>query len=241
VSHRSPGIVVLAAVITSLALSGCGTFRLYSDVRDKQGAAAKKAWEEVDLKEIVTTERSNLDKLLEAELETQDRLAAGIRDYTLRNMVDSKTLDEGLVQRVDRRLNDLAGIRTTPPPTLGPRALLRQSLDQREQQRAAELSLAGTFAPDFERKNVQQPACSALAGGATPPAMTKWLVSANQLDAAEMGAVLKRMRANCLAAAAKPYASFGDPSELRTAWLQYEGDASQLALSRQAAAELQVT
>jgi hypothetical protein len=198
-------------MITSLALSGCGTFRLYSDVRDKQGAAAKKAWEEVDLKEIVTTERSNLNKLLEAELETQDRLAAGIRNHTLRNMVDSKTLDEGLVQRVDRRLNELAGTRTTPPPTLGPRALVRQSLDEREQQRAAELSLAGTFAPTL-RENAAAGLLT-LAGGYSPPAIMKWLVSASQIDAAEMGAVLKRMR-ELSAAAAKPYASFGDPERI---------------------------
>jgi hypothetical protein len=111
--------------------------------RDEAGPPRRKH-KEVDLKEIVTTERSNLNKLLEAELETQDRLAAGIRNHTLRNMVDSKTLDEGLVQRVDRRLNELAGTRSKTPPTLGPRALLRQSLDEREQQRAAELSLAGT-------------------------------------------------------------------------------------------------
>src|SRR4030095_11088503 len=39
-NKKSPWIVLLAAVMSALVLGGCGTFRIYSEVRDKQGAAA---------------------------------------------------------------------------------------------------------------------------------------------------------------------------------------------------------
>jgi hypothetical protein len=87
--HRALLLLLLAAL--SL-LSGCESLRLYSDVRDKQGKAAREAWTAVDLSALIATERTNLKNLLDAELATQDNLAMGIRNHELRYLVDAPKL-----------------------------------------------------------------------------------------------------------------------------------------------------
>jgi hypothetical protein len=99
----------LAAIALSLsALTGCGSLRLYSETRDKQGTEAKEAWAKVDLGMMVTTERANLKKLLDLELETQDQLATGIRNDRLRDLVEGK-VGEDLVKPTNVLLNRLVG------------------------------------------------------------------------------------------------------------------------------------
>ena len=75
--------------IAFLLLSGCGTVYLHSNARQKQGEDAAKAWGEVDLSATFKTERDNLNKLLDAELQTQDRLALTVRNAELRKMLAS--------------------------------------------------------------------------------------------------------------------------------------------------------
>ena len=91
-------------LLFSLLLGGCSSLHLHSEVRDKQGEAARKAWSEVDLKAVVDAERANLKTLLEAELDTQDGLATGIRNHQLRFMVQSESVKVGLVDPLDERL-----------------------------------------------------------------------------------------------------------------------------------------
>ena len=90
------------------SLSGCGTIYLHSDARQKQGEDAAKAWLDVDLKSTFNTERDNLGKLLEAELQTQDRLALTVRNAELRKMIarDGKL---SLSKAISDRLEVLAG------------------------------------------------------------------------------------------------------------------------------------
>jgi len=100
---------LIAAVSLASGISGCGTIRIHSEVRDKQGADAKAAWSKVDTGAIIAAERSNLNKLLENELSTQDKLAQAIRDHTLRAIVDAPKIETGLFQHVEDQLTRLVG------------------------------------------------------------------------------------------------------------------------------------
>src|ERR1700737_2499989 len=72
--HKLKFVTTVALIFFPLFSGGCASFRLYSETRDKQGTAAKEAWSKVDLGSTVATERDNLKKLLDLELETQDQL-----------------------------------------------------------------------------------------------------------------------------------------------------------------------
>lgn len=221
-------ILALVAVIGSLVLGGCGSFGMYSEVRDKQGEAAKKAWAEVDLRGIVATERTNLNSLLAAELDAQDRLAEGVRNHTLRAMFDGKSLDDALVKPVGSRLDKL----------VGSKKLLVASLEAREKQGAAERNLAGKYAPDFEQKMLPMPACFDVADDATPSVIKKWLVSASEADKLVMNETLEHLRKDCGAAAEDSiYQVLG--GDIAEAWKQYKRDSTQIATSRKEAAKLQ--
>lgn len=100
---------LIAAVSLAAGVAGCGGIRIHSEVRDKQGADAKAAWSKVDTGAVVAAERSNLNKLLEIEQATQDKLALAIRDHTLRAIVDATTIEDGLFKRVDDQLTRLVG------------------------------------------------------------------------------------------------------------------------------------
>ena len=228
-SRKSQQIAICATVFSALILSGCGSLRLYSEIRDKQGVAAKAAWKEVDLKTIIETERSNLNGLLQAELDTQDRLAAGIRNHALRAMIDADNLEAALVKPLDRQIVRL----------IGSRDKLQQWSKAGEAKRAAELAVPAS-APIFERMNVRMPSCAGLAEDATPPPITKWLSSANASDRLLMDVALGEVRKNCNdIAKAEVAASASLDGDARLAWAQYVRDAGQLAARRREAASLQ--
>ena len=69
-----PGLVVVAAA------SGCANGYLHSDTRQKQGEAASKAWSDIDNAAPISTQRENLKKLLQAEQDTQRRVAEARRE-----------------------------------------------------------------------------------------------------------------------------------------------------------------
>ena len=60
-----PMIGSAALLMSAVLLCGCSSLRLYSETRDKQGEAAKKAWAEVDAKAVIATQRENLGALLQ--------------------------------------------------------------------------------------------------------------------------------------------------------------------------------
>ncbi len=93
----------------AIASSGCSSIHLYNAGRDKQGAEAKKAWSDVDLSGLIATERPNLEKLLAAELATQDRLATAIRDQQMLVMISTKPLSETLVPPLESWIEKLTG------------------------------------------------------------------------------------------------------------------------------------
>lgn len=93
-----------ATVSIALATSGCANLYLHSDTRQHQAEAASKAWTDVETSTLFTTERENLDKLAEAEQQTQVHVAAAIRDYMAAAIVNPGREGEASGAREKRTL-----------------------------------------------------------------------------------------------------------------------------------------
>jgi hypothetical protein len=74
------------ALALALAASGCGTVKLHSEVRQKQGEDLAKAWKEVNLKALFEAERANQAKLLETEVAGWSRHAGERYQNELRTL-----------------------------------------------------------------------------------------------------------------------------------------------------------
>lgn len=222
-------IQIAATLVMSAALSACGSLRLYSEVRDKQGLAAKEAWTAVDLSGLVATERANLKKLLDAELETQDRLSSGIRNHELRGMVDAKSLKEGLVDLVEARLIAVAGDAASVE-------LSRKELSKFRKQTIQ----LDAVAYELKLKGLALPTCASVANGATPAAIEQWQKSAAPMPLAEVEGALTEMRRVCGTSANNIVKAVyqGIGGEVATALKQYEEDVLALTLAEGGAAML---
>jgi hypothetical protein len=77
-------VVMSLAFASTLFVSGCSGMRLYSEGRDKQGAAAAKAWSEVDLKTYFQSQRDERKRLLQAELDSVTLHTMTRRENTMR-------------------------------------------------------------------------------------------------------------------------------------------------------------
>lgn len=100
-----------ALLMMGTFLSGCAGARLYSEARDNQGKAAQAAWQKVDLTKMVSADRANLNQVLQEQLDTQDKLAAAIRNNKLRSLIEQK-VEHGLVTSINESLNKLVGSAT---------------------------------------------------------------------------------------------------------------------------------
>ena len=174
----------LAACCTiTLGLTGCSGLRLYNSERDHQGEAARKAWSEVDLKATIDAERANLKKLLAAELNTQEKLAASIRDHQLRWMVGSDSVTTGLVEPIDAKLISLIG-RLDLPTEARNKVLASQKIVF---QTKKIFSMNGVAAPD----------CASIADG-TPKNIQAWLDAQTEvLRKASIRSSLDVLRREC--------------------------------------------
>lgn len=173
------------ALLAGTLLSGCESL-MYSDVRDKQGISAKEAWSAVDVTAVVTTERANLKKLLGAELDTQDRLAAGIRNHELRSLVAAKTLKEGLVDPVNQRLSSVAGSAESVSASHKRLSNYRKNL-----------ILLEAIEEEFKAEHLRMPDCTTVANGAVPPVIAQWLKSADATSASEINYLLEQLQKVC--------------------------------------------
>jgi hypothetical protein len=216
-------LIKLAAFAATVAclplLNGCGSLRLYSETRDKQGAAAREAWSKVDLTTLVTTERANLKSLLETELDTQDRLAASIRDNRLRYVAEAPSVREGVLTPADTLLATLAG---SAAQVEASRANV-----QSESARAAKIA---ALRPDFEARNLKVPACSRLENGATPDELAEQIATD-----AELKLIVTRLRSTC-GTASDIYA--GLSGQIKTALDDYNAEVNRLSELQLKAASL---
>lgn len=179
-------VLCLAA---SVLTAGCAGLRPYSEVRDKQAQAAQTAWQAVDLKALIATERRNLNSLLAAELAAQDQLATSIRDHRLRHLLSAVPMQEALVAPIDADLRRLVG----DPATF---AQSRQAL---QRQRVVAEQALDALRIEFSAKRLPMPSCleMASAAGAEPEALRPWLTSAPAVDAAEIRGALVQLRQVC--------------------------------------------
>ena len=191
-TNRHSMVMASVAVAFGLVLGGCSAIPLHSEVRQKQGEDAKKTWGEVDLKATFTTERENLSKLLQAELQAQDRLALTVRNAELRKML-SNTNKQGLRQLMTARLVALIGSEKSALDALKNWTVIKiklksNAIAQREQRDR----LATMGAPDV--------ACTALP---TDEALISndWAVKEARLPVEKAGdaiPLLKELRRLCL-------------------------------------------
>jgi hypothetical protein len=99
-----------AILFLSVQLAACQNLRLYSEKRNQQGIDAKAAWEKVDLNAMISRDRSDLNRILEAQLDLQDRYAIFIRDQKLRGILASKgEVGEVLPAEISAALANLVG------------------------------------------------------------------------------------------------------------------------------------
>lgn len=143
--------VVLVALVSVLA--GCANVPLYSEARDKQGQAAKKAWSEVGVKDKIAVARENLQTLLDREIATGDRLTLERRDQLIRSMATGGTVKQRLVDPVDAALKRLAGSRDLAAQWKAART--KQELVTRSLQRATQ---------EMADVGVEMPSCSDITG-----------------------------------------------------------------------------
>lgn len=99
-----------AILALALVLAGCQStdWRLYVEARDKQGQAAKTAWDAVNFDATVKTERDNLNKFMQAEIDTAAKTRVAVRDDYLRYLVGS-TLQKGLADQLKAKHETLVG------------------------------------------------------------------------------------------------------------------------------------
>ena len=188
---------LLICCVMSVGLSGCASMRIYDSERDAQGQAAKKAWGEVNLQEVIDGERANLNKLLAAELDTQQTLASAIRDHELRFIVRGRSVATGLVARIDEKLSDLGA---TPKSVEDARP--KEALWRASRQTILEIEKF------FTSKQVAPPTCASLVAGATPDYLQKWFAKQDKRTRDDTNISLDALRTEC-AVAEVNVSSFG--------------------------------
>jgi hypothetical protein len=173
-----------------VSIAGCGTIYVHSDVRQKQGEDATKAWSEVDLKSTFRAERENLAKLVDAELETQDRLALTVRDAELRKLIAGNQ-KLSLRGAISGRLEKLGGNGAGERFTIWKNARTKLDGNAREQAELRERA-ALLWAPTLS--------CDDLLGPAGMSAEWQTWAAENPDEAALGQTVLNPLRKACKAA-----------------------------------------
>lgn len=163
-----PVIGCAAMLASAVLLCGCSSLSLYSETRDKQGEAAKKAWADVDVKAVIATQRDNLGGLLQEQLKAQERISTASRDQRIRSMVtaESGTIAGLLIEPASKELVALAGSSEA----------LKQWLANRQYD-ADHLARMEKFAREFERFGFELPSCDDLKSGKAGETLSGWIDS----------------------------------------------------------------
>ena len=176
-----------AMLVSAALLCGCSSLRLYSQTRDKQGEAVKKAWAEVDAKAVITTQRDNMGALLQEQLRTQDRVSGASRDQQIRSMVtaDNGTTASLLIEPASKEIAALAGSTQA----------LKQWLANRQYD-ADHLVSMENFAREFDRFGFETPSCDDLKNGKAAETLSGWIASNSGSGGIVFG-TLKAARKEC--------------------------------------------
>ena len=100
-----PRIIIPALLVCcGLALSGCEGVHLYDAEKDKIATAIKTKKSEIDIEQVIKTERENLQLLLDHEIGIRDRFIEQVRSRVIWKFVyKRKTLDSVLRPVYKRR------------------------------------------------------------------------------------------------------------------------------------------
>ena len=174
-------------LVVNLGLSGCAGVRLYDASRDTKSQAVSKAWAEVKLDTVIAAERANLAKLVAEEAETQDKLALALREYELRQLLSSPSINAGLKSSIDGRLGSLVGD-VTAVKALQDDRLVRRSAVKRFFEQSSPLRNVG----------LPQPTCAELVSGQLPKKILEWQkVNVMPAAAGPVRSSLVNLRAIC--------------------------------------------
>lgn len=211
-------------VFLSFSIAGCSSFRIHSEVRDKQGQTAQEALKKVDLSGIFTTASDNLKKQLQTELESQDKMGAAIRAQELEAIVLSDNLNESLVTPLDNKLMKLTGAKTWRDA----QQRMEDSRKSAESDAAIKLNQE-SMAKIFQRNLLPVPSCDDLTQGKIPTqiqqAMLKWNEARDTKRLASIGAALDQSKKLCGQSQVSkwPWTAFAD-SDFEIALLQAKHD-----------------
>ena len=144
---RCSTLAVLGACVAASLIGGCASngLTLYSDTRDKQGQAVKKAWSEVDFASQLSVPRKNIKTLLDEQLAMEDEIWAVHRSSRAREMSYDWTLKK-FQDQLRVRLNTLTS------------ATAAQQQDYRAQQEKAQGNL-NNLANSFAAAGQPPPKC----------------------------------------------------------------------------------
>jgi hypothetical protein len=138
-------------------LAGCQNLYPYSEKRDKQGQDAKTAWAKFDPAAIINEQRTNLDKILAAQLETDAQFSQSLRRSNFRVLLapqpkanpGDKEEPQNLGAAIDEELADL----------LGP-GLQRKVLEDYEKRRGSSNTVNKELAARrFKQLQIEMPEC----------------------------------------------------------------------------------
>lgn len=214
---RAWRVGLVLTLVAPVLLSGCGTY-LYSKTRDDQAAAAKTAWQAVDIKAVFNKERDRQAALIKQEQENQARLGAIDRDASLRLMA-AEPLNETLVPWVRADLQQIVGP--------GGADAFESWAEGKSQPGALAKKLSMWDMSVFQPLGTIVPTCVELEGGKESKAIVAWRKKGPSQDkVTEVNSTLTKIRKEC--AAVKQF----DPpagGELGAAWLKYVGEQKKLA------------
>ena len=155
-THGRRGSRVLgsfALFAAAISLAGCGSTRLYSETRDKQGQAATKAWSEADIAPLFAAERESRAEQLTLELSTADKRIAAMQDLEARQLAAGSL--PTLRSAIEMRFDALVGTRDAEHRERQ-EALIQRFFDRDEELKPMELErvrqsliLAGLSAPSL--------------------------------------------------------------------------------------------
>ena len=177
------------SALTCALLCGCAGGRLYSEVRDKQGIAAKAAWEQVDLNKMVGEDRENLKKVLQAQLDTQEKASNARRNFTLSGMLGQATVGEGIQKKIDDELRGVAGPNAAASMPAWRKLDASRFAAQRKREAAARsFTLSGLDVPD----------CASIkAANSAPQAVADFINSSQGLAQARVVGAVEALRSAC--------------------------------------------
>jgi uncharacterized protein YceK len=160
--RAAPGFVLSLLVCMLMGTAGCGT--LYSETRDKQGQAAREAWQKVDLASQIAAPRKNHAALLDKQLQVEESLALARREQLARRIATGGTVEETLASPVREDLQRLAGGRDQA----------KQWLDALDDEAFARQALL-KFDTEFQRFGLEMPPCDRFSKAETRAALDAWV------------------------------------------------------------------